>query len=176
LINNTGQLCYPAPNALPVVGLTAPSRQATLSAIQPGRLSRMAATEGSPVNEGDLVFELDDGGQEARTLMAEAEAASTLEIELAEARWEQARRELERVQRLVDAASSDFASRKELADAQSAERIRSVELQLARFAHRLRSPGTSANTSRNSVKPSTKTKASFSSRSSIRSSYYSTAR
>ncbi len=75
-----------------VVGLTMPSRQSTLSAIQPGRLVRIAAPEGSAVKAGEVVFALDDGGQEARTLMAEADAASTLDIELAEARWEQAQR------------------------------------------------------------------------------------
>ncbi len=118
-----------------VVGITTPSRQATLSAVQPGRLIRIAASEGSTVKAGALVFALDDGGQEARALMAEAEATSTLDIELSQARWEQAHRDLVRIQRIADASGQDFASRKELADALSAEGIRGVELRIARFVH-----------------------------------------
>ena len=118
-----------------VVGLTLPSRQSTLSAIQPGRLARIAAPEGSAVKAGELVFALDDGGQEARTLMAEADAASTLDIELAEARWEQAQRDLERIRHISETSGQDFASRKELGDGLSGERIRAVELRIARFVH-----------------------------------------
>lgn len=118
-----------------VAGITAPIRQATLSAIQPGRLACIVAAEGSTVRAGELVFSLDDGGQEARAQMAEAEAASTLDIELTEARWEQARRDLNRIQRIAEASGQDFATQKELADAQSTERIRGVELRIARFVH-----------------------------------------
>jgi|CXWL01.1.fsa_nt_gi RND family efflux transporter MFP subunit len=118
-----------------VAGITTPSRQATLSSVQPGRLTRIAATEGTIVKTGDLVFALDDSGQESRALMAEAGAASTLDIELAQARWEQAHRDLERIQLIADSSGQDFASRKELSDALSAERIRGVELRIARFVH-----------------------------------------
>lgn len=119
----------------PVVGITAPFRQATLSAIQPGRVARLAASEGSTVKAGELIFSLEDGGQEARALMAEADAASTLDVELAQARWERARRDWERIQEIAEASGQDFATRKELGDAVSEERIRRVELRIAEFLH-----------------------------------------
>lgn len=119
----------------PVVGITAPFRQATLSVIQPGRMARLAASEGSTVKAGELIFSLEDGGQEARALMAEADAASTLDVELTQARWERARRDLERIQEIAEASGQDFATRKELGDAVSEERIRRVELRIAEFLH-----------------------------------------
>jgi len=119
----------------PVIGLTMPFRESVLSAIQPGRLAQIAAPEGSTVKSGDLIFALDDGGQAVRAQMAAADAASTLDIELAEARWEQAQRDLERIQRIAESSGQDFATRKELDDALSTERIRAVELRMARFVH-----------------------------------------
>lgn len=122
-------------NPEPVIGLTMPFRESVLSAIQPGRLAHIAAPEGSTVKAGDLIFALDDGGQAVRAQMAAADGASTLDTELAEARWEQAQRDLERIRRIAESSGQDFATRKELDDALSAERIRAVELRIARFVH-----------------------------------------
>ena len=68
----------------PIVGITGPYQEATLAAIQPGRIARIATPEGSVAEKGGLVFALEDGVQRARTEMAKSAAESMLEIELAQ--------------------------------------------------------------------------------------------
>ena len=115
-----------------IIGITGPQREATLAAVQPGRIARIAAPEGSVVEEGSLVFALEDGVQQARVEMAKSAAESTLEVELAEAKWERAQRDLDRLVRLH---GSESASSKELNDARSDARIARLEHELAKFAH-----------------------------------------
>lgn len=122
----------PGREAHTVVGITAPYREATLAAVQPGRIAQMSAAEGATVQQGELVFALEDGVQRARAEMAEATAESTLDIELAQARQEQAQRDLNRLLKLH---GDDDASSKELNDARSAATIARLEYELAKFAH-----------------------------------------
>jgi len=115
-----------------LVGITAPYREATLAAVQPGRIAAIHHQEGSAVRDGEEVFALDDGVQRARTEIARAAAESTLEVALARARWEKAQRDLDRLTRLY---GDDSASSKELSDALAEADITRLEHELAKFAH-----------------------------------------
>lgn len=84
------------------------------------------------VRHGDLVFALTDRVQQARTGIAEAAAGSTLEIDLAKARWAKAKRDLDRLNRLY---GNDSATSKELSDAVADEEISRIEYELAQFDH-----------------------------------------
>jgi RND family efflux transporter MFP subunit len=113
-----------------VIGITAPARVATLASVLPARISQVLAAEGSMVEAGDVVVALEDDVQRARTEVAKAAAQSTLEIAVARARWEKARRELDRLRRLH---GGENASSKELDDALSEAEITRLEYELAGF-------------------------------------------
>lgn len=115
-----------------VVGITGPHKEATLAAVHPGRIARIASPEGSVVEEGKLVFALDDGVQQAAVRMAGSKAETTLDVELAQARWERAQNDLDRLLKLH---GNENATSKELNDARSEARITRLEYELARFAH-----------------------------------------
>lgn len=114
-----------------VIGLTMPYQQAVLAAVGPGRIARIAVPEGGRVLKGELVFAQDDRVQRVRTELAEAAAESTIEIELARARWDLAKRDLHRLTGLY---GDDSASSKELSDARSEADMAGLEHELARFA------------------------------------------
>jgi len=120
----------PASNPNEVVGLTAPCQTATLAAVQPARIARIEAAEGSFVHCGDLVVQLEEGIQLARTEIAKATAETTLDVEHARARWTRAQRDLDRIIRLQ---GSDSASSKELSDATADAEIMRIEYELANF-------------------------------------------
>lgn len=114
------------------MGIAMPYRHAVLSVALRGRIDRMVAAEGTMVRQGDLVFALVDGVQQARTAIAEAAASSTLEIDLAKARWAKAKRDFDRLSRLY---GNDSATSKELSDAVADEEISRIEYELAHFDH-----------------------------------------
>jgi len=113
-----------------VVGMTAAFETATLASVQPARIESIAAPEGGTVRGGQIVIQLDERAQAARTAMAKANAESGLPIEYARVRWERTKRDLERLQKLH---GSDFASNKETSDAIADEAMFRVEYDLAHF-------------------------------------------
>ncbi len=115
-----------------VVGITIPRRVATMGAVQPGRIESVAVSEGQPVPAGDVLFVLDDAVQRVRTHSAEADAQSLLDIELAQARYELAQREYER---LTGLETQDYSSPKEVADARTSAEAARLSFEIARFEH-----------------------------------------
>ncbi len=111
-------------------GFTRPSQEALLGSQAAGRIARHHVTPGSLVRRGELLSELDAASARARLAIAQAKAASTLDIELAQTRLDRARAEHER---LVTMPQS-LASAKELLDARSAVSAAAIELALAEFA------------------------------------------
>lgn len=121
----------PAPRtAFSLTGITAPHRQATLAALNPGRIERLPFDEGERVRAGEVVVRLDDRVQRVRTEIYRRESESTLGVELARARLERAEQELERLSRL---SGELYASSKELDDALAEAKVRRVEYQIALF-------------------------------------------
>ena len=115
-----------------LTGMTAPHWTATLGAVMPGRIARIAVVEGQHVREGELLVALDDRVQRMRTEIAHAASKSRLHIDLVRAKLQRAERDLERLARLRGARS---ASTRELTDAESAATIARLELELAEFEH-----------------------------------------
>lgn len=115
-----------------VVGITSPFRSATLASVHSGQIADLAVPEGGVVRKGELVFALDDRVQRARTQIAQARAESNLEVDLAAARWGQAKGELERLLALYVDSS---ASPKELRDARIDADVARLEYEVARFQH-----------------------------------------
>jgi len=122
----------PTPPPDEVIGITTPYRQATLASVQRGRIAAIEIVEGGEVQEGEIVFRLDDGVQRARVASAKAAAESTLEVALGRARWERAKRDLDRLTRLY---GSDSASSKELSDAFADTDVTRLQYELAEFEH-----------------------------------------
>lgn len=115
-----------------IAGITKPFREAMLAPVVSGRLSRILVSEGQVVREDDLIFSLDDHVQRARTEMAKAAAESTLDVDLARARWERAKRNHDR---LVMLYGHDSASSKELTDARAETDIHRIDYERAEFLH-----------------------------------------
>ncbi len=115
-----------------LTGFTAPMQRVTLAPVQTGRIADISVAEGEVVPAGTLMLQLDDRVQVQRVAIARALAESTLEIELAKVRRDQAARELERLTAL-DRTSA--ASSKELSDAQANAAATAVELAQAEFQH-----------------------------------------
>lgn len=117
--------------------MTAPFQTATLASVQPARIARIAVPEGAMVAQGELVVALEEGVQLARTEIAKAASESTLAVDLAQARWTRAKRDLDRLMRLH---GEDNASSKELTDALADADITRIEYEMANFnqaqAHR----------------------------------------
>lgn len=123
-----------APSIPTVIGITIPNRQATISAVEPGRLAWFAAEEGEFVAAAAPVFRLEDGVQLARAGIARTEAESTLQVDLARTRWEHAQREQAWFENLF---GGDSASSKELMDARAHAQIAQLEFQKAKLASTL---------------------------------------
>ncbi len=123
----------PASNsAVRVFGLTMPVREAMLGAARPTLISHIAVEEGDSIEKGQILFVLDDRVQRAQTEKAKTVAESTLAIELAKTKWERARRDWDRLEKLY---GGDSASSKELSDALAARDINKIEYDLANFRH-----------------------------------------
>ena len=116
----------------PITGFTAPFRSVTIAAVQTGRITGLPAEEGELVELGSDLVQLDDAVQRRRVEMARALAESSLEIEIAQLRLDQAERELDRVEGLQQ---SSAASEKECIDARSEADVARVLLSQARFEH-----------------------------------------
>ncbi|MBN2448011.1 MAG: efflux RND transporter periplasmic adaptor subunit [Phycisphaerae bacterium] len=115
-----------------VPGFTAPAREATLAAVPAERIVRYLVQEGDSVHTDDLLVELDDGIQRQRTEIARLAAESTVTIDLARVRMEQAVAELERLDRL---SSGAMTSVKELTDARFAADAAKLQYQVALLEH-----------------------------------------
>ncbi|MFQ5461211.1 MAG: efflux RND transporter periplasmic adaptor subunit [Phycisphaerae bacterium] len=113
----------------PLIGITAPAREASLGPIQSGRIHEVLVGEGDTVQEGDALFSFDDAVQRSRVAIARLDAQSTLGIELARERYSQAQRDYER---LVGLQSGENASSKEILDAQGRAEIARLEFEIAK--------------------------------------------
>jgi len=122
----------PAESENVVVGITTPSRQATLAAVMAARIAQIHKEEGAAAKAGEAVVALDDAVQRARVAIAEAAADSPLTVDLARAERDRAQQDLTRLEGLSDDSS---ASRKELHDARTSALTRQLEYELALFEH-----------------------------------------
>ncbi len=119
----------PIPTDLSVVGMTTASKKATLAAVLPARIASIESPEGSIVSEGEIVVLLADDVQRARMEYAQSVAASLAEVNLTRVRWEQEKREWDR---LVKLRGDDYASSKELSDAYAHSEVARLEHALAK--------------------------------------------
>ncbi len=118
----------------PIIGITAPAREASLGPVQSGRISEIRVSEGDTVREGDVLFSFDDAVQRSRLAIAQLDAQSTLGIELAGARYAQAKRDYER---LVGLQSGENASSKEKLDAHASAEIARLQFEIAKVTRSL---------------------------------------
>jgi RND family efflux transporter MFP subunit len=117
------------PLAAEITGFTAPLREATLASTTPGRLAEILFNEGARVEAGAVVVRLDSAVQERRAALAEAQAESTLDADLAALRLVEARTAREHLETVADAAASAY----ERITARIAVQLAEVELARAEF-------------------------------------------
>lgn len=97
-----------------VVGITGPRHTAVVASVQPARIAAISAEEGKMVRAGELLIQLDEAVQAARTQLAAASAENELPVQLARVQWERAQRDLRRIETL---RGSELSSSKEFSDA-----------------------------------------------------------
>lgn len=120
------------PRVVTVFGFTSAARQAELASLQPAQIVRYLVEPGETVEEGQALVELDAEGQRAATEIARLDAASTLDIELAEVEWERAQRELTRLRNLGGSAE---ATSRELDEAEALARAGALRVAIAKLDH-----------------------------------------
>ncbi len=113
-----------------LLGFTVPLQRSTLASPQTGRVAAVHVGLGARVRTGDVLVQLEDDAQRARVAIAEALAASDLEIRVAQTRLEQSRSELSRLEGLE---LNRAATAKELIDSRAELQEAELELSLAQF-------------------------------------------
>jgi HlyD family secretion protein len=120
---------HPSSRTLP--GFAEPSAQAVLAADRTAMVTAIHADEGSVVQPGALLAQLDHRVQTLRVKVAEHNAQATHAISLAKLNLATAQRELERVKKMGGAASL-----REIDDAEDALQAAELELEEAEFDRR----------------------------------------
>ena len=118
------------PRDFVVTGLTSPVQSATIAAVMPARIAEIPFPEGAHVEAGDVIVILDDAVQAARTEMARLAADSTLHVEIARVRRDDAVREWERIQRI---GGRDLASSNEVAKSQATAEAARLDYEIKRL-------------------------------------------
>jgi RND family efflux transporter MFP subunit len=113
-----------------LIGITKPAQEASLGPVSSSRIMAIPAPEGAMVEAGDLLISFDDAIQQARVDAARADSESTLDVELAEARWRKVQHDYDRLMNLQGSAN---ASTKELNDVRIDVNVARIEYELARF-------------------------------------------
>lgn len=113
-----------------LVGFANPSAKSSLAVAQPGRILEIYVREGDFVRAGQPVLRLDDAVQRARVEIAQAQADSTLEIELARVKMELAIVEADHVAAL---GRDGLVAAKELRAAAANAEAACLEWSLAQF-------------------------------------------
>ena len=119
------------PDSTPVVGVTEPGRQVDLSFPEPGVIRQIEVEEGSEVQAGLLLVQLDCRVLEAQLEIAQMRAKSTAAVESASATMEMKKDRLTQLERL---AANERANADELSRARADHAIALAELQLTREA------------------------------------------
>lgn len=120
-----------------IAGITAPVNRATLSSVLPGQIAKIHVVEGTPVQAGQLLIELDKRLEaldvERRKLLSESQSeleATAQRVQLLQAEWETANRLFENNKSI----SREERDRKETEynlAATEHERLKMVEMQEA---------------------------------------------
>ncbi len=113
-----------------VTGFTAPAHVVTIAAVTTGRIAELPVAEGAAVRSGEPVVRLDAAVQQRRVEIAAGLAGSTLEIEAAQVRREQAEAEWQRLQHIAEVSAS---TQKERSDAAADLRAAEVAVAQAQF-------------------------------------------
>lgn len=113
------------PLVMEYMGQTAGSREVEVRARVGGILQRRAYTEGTPVNKGDLLFEIDPAPFQATLEQAQGRLAQ------AEAKLAQAKRDLARMEQLF---KGDVVSQKDRDDAMTSFETATAEVTAAKAA------------------------------------------
>ncbi len=117
-----------------ITGITLPYQEVSLGPVAKGRIARVAVSEGQTVRKGDLLAGLDDGVQQARTVIAKIRAENNVEVQLAETRKRAAEIDLDHVSGLH---KKNAASKKELQDTEVMAELRALEREQAKLEHEL---------------------------------------
>ena len=115
-----------------VEAITKPSKDVTLSFVQPGRIAKVLVKEGDIVKTGQLLVQQDDAAEQVLLAQLKAKAEDTTKIEAAEAQLAQKKVDLKRLQW---AAQRGAATKLEVDHARLDVVIADLSLKLARFEH-----------------------------------------
>lgn len=139
-------LCGFAPESVAdpvrIAGITAPVNRATLSSVLPGQIAKIHVVEGTPVQAGQLLVELDKRLEsldvERRKLLAESQSeleATGQRVQLLQAEWETANRLFEN-NKSISREERDRKETEYKLAATEHERLKMVEMQEA-LEHRM---------------------------------------
>lgn len=132
----------PAAEPVRIAGITAPVNRATLSSVLPGQITKIHVVEGTPVQAGQLLVELDKRLEaldvERRKLLAESKSeleATGQRVQLLQAEWETANRLFEN-NKSISREERDRKETEYKLAATEHERLKMVEMQEA-LEHRM---------------------------------------
>jgi RND family efflux transporter MFP subunit len=82
----------------PIEAVTAPSKDVTLSFVQPGRIAKVLVTEGQQVREGDVLAQQDDTAEQIALKQLKAQADDTIRERHGQAQLDQKKVEEQQIQ------------------------------------------------------------------------------
>lgn len=115
-----------------ITAITTPSKDVTLSFVQPGWIAEILVKEGDTVKKGQLLVRQDDAIERPQLEQLQAQSQDTTQIEAADASLQQKRVDLKR---LEWAAERGSATELEVEHARLDVKIAELSLKLAQFEH-----------------------------------------
>ncbi len=131
LLTAASQVC----SAAGIEAITRPSEDVTLSFVTAGRISRVLVKDGDTVKAGQLLVELDDEAERVQVEQLKAQAGDETRVQAADARLEQKRVELKRLEEAERPALEVDRAKLDVTLAELALRLAKFELEQSRLRY-----------------------------------------
>ena len=115
-----------------IEAVTRPSKDVTLSFVQPGRIDKVNVKEGDAIKAGQLLVQLDDAVEQAQLAQLKAQSENTTRVEASQANLDQKRIDLDKFKWAAERGS---VTKLELEHRKLDVKIAELSLEIAKLEH-----------------------------------------